>query len=115
MNEFRLIGECIGILPSGQGFYTGTKKESYLYTVPYSLHSSFPELREFVSKVSAEKVIPLVPSEDFLGHLGIKEDPKIERSERVKRAQKVIEMVGNNVSPVRVDVTKVSSSANNSR
>ncbi len=59
---------CIGIVPTGWSVQTTENKsasglESLFYTVPYSLHSSFDELADFVRRIRPTQIVPTSDSE----------------------------------------------------
>ena len=105
-----MLGNCIGILPTGQNFYSKAK-ESHIYHVPYSLHSSYTELKEFIQKVSATNVFPLVVNSEFYNL--VPHDPQTERSERLRRSQEILDSAEKNTRPVQIDTTRKSSYENN--
>jgi hypothetical protein len=59
---------CIGIVPTGWSLEIlkqscDSDLQSHFYTVPYSLHSSFDELADFVRRIRPKQIVPTSDSE----------------------------------------------------
>jgi DNA cross-link repair 1B protein len=59
---------CIGIVPTGWSLENAKQNcvsdvQSHFYTVPYSLHSSYDELADFVRRVRPKQIVPTSDNE----------------------------------------------------
>ena len=67
--------KVVGVIPTGWVCSTGEgpapikakrkKTDSDVFRVPYSIHSSFPEMVEFVNRMQPQRLIPIVDSLPF--------------------------------------------------